>query len=167
MTARADVDALYRDHAPAITASLARVFGAHRLDVIEAGVHEAFVAAIERWKDPAAVPTEPGAWLTTVARRRVIDTLRRAAWFAPQGDRELDALALEAPDPGDAHGDQALLAMLFVCCHPALARFGYRACSRSGRGVSDRRREPVRRARRCIRGTHGQSVPGTASELRH
>jgi RNA polymerase sigma-70 factor (ECF subfamily) len=120
MTAPADLDALYRAHAPAITASLARAFGAQRLDVIEAGVQEAFVAAIEQWRDPAAIPAEPGAWLHTVARRKVVDALRRAAWFVPHGDRDLDALALEAPPPGDPHGDGALLAMMFVCCHPAL-----------------------------------------------
>ena len=112
-----DVDALYRTHAPAITASLARAFGAHRLDLIEAGVQEAFVAALETWADQP--PDEPGAWLHTVARRKVIDALRRAAWFAPQGDRELDTLAGEAP-VADKHGDEALLAMMFVCCHPAL-----------------------------------------------
>jgi len=119
-TAPADLDALYRAHAPAMTASLARVFGARRLDLIEAGVQEAFVAAIEQWRDPSAVPAEPGAWLQTVARRKVVDALRRAAWFVPHGDREIDALELEAPPPGDAHGDDALLAMMFVCCHPAL-----------------------------------------------
>jgi RNA polymerase sigma-70 factor (ECF subfamily) len=118
MTAPADLDALYRAHAPVITASLARAFGAHRLDVIEAGVQEAFIAAMEQWREPTAVPDEPGAWLQTVARRKVVDALRRAAWFAPRGDRDLDAL--EAPPPGDAHGDDALLAMMFVCCHPAL-----------------------------------------------
>jgi predicted RNA polymerase sigma factor len=42
------------------------------------------------------------------------------AWFAPHGACDLDALAFEAPPPGDAHGDHALLAMMFVCCHPAL-----------------------------------------------
>lgn len=110
-----DIDALYRLHAPAITASLARAFGAHRLDVIESAVHEAFVAAIERWA--TGVPAEPGAWLYTVARRKVIDALRRAAWFAPQA--ELDATASEAP-VRDERGDAALLAMMFVCCHPAL-----------------------------------------------
>src|ERR1019366_2627366 len=44
-----DLDALYREHAPAITASLARSFGARRLDLIEAAVQEAFVSAIESW----------------------------------------------------------------------------------------------------------------------
>jgi predicted RNA polymerase sigma factor len=113
-----ELDALYRAHAPAITASLARLFGARRLDLIEAGVQEAFVAAIEQWRVPAAVPAEPGAWLYTVARRKVIDALRRAAWFAPHGEGDLDAF--EAPPPADAHGDDALLSMMFVCCHPAL-----------------------------------------------
>jgi hypothetical protein len=51
MTARADIDALYRTHEPAITASLARAFGAHRLDIIEAGVQEAFIAALVQWRD--------------------------------------------------------------------------------------------------------------------
>jgi len=118
MTAPANLDELYRIHAPAMTASLARRFGAHRLDVIEAGVQEAFVAAMEQWRDPITLPDEPGAWLNTVARRKVLDALRRAAWFAPHGERELDAL--EAPLSGDPHGDDALLAMMFVCCHPAL-----------------------------------------------
>lgn len=113
-----DLDALYRTHAPAVTASLARSFGAQRLDVIEAGVHEAFVSAIEQWKDPTTTPTEPGAWLHAVSRRKVIDALRRAAWFTPDGQRDLDEL--EAESPVDAHGDSALLAMMFVCCHPAL-----------------------------------------------
>jgi RNA polymerase sigma-70 factor (ECF subfamily) len=118
MTAPTDLDALYRTHAPAIISSLARVFGARRLDLIETGVQEAFVAAIEQWRDSTAVVAEPGAWLQTVARRKVVDALRRAAWFAPHGDRDLDAF--EAPPRGDAHGDDALLAMMFVCCHPAL-----------------------------------------------
>ncbi|HEV8551692.1 MAG TPA: DUF6596 domain-containing protein [Polyangiaceae bacterium] len=115
-----DLDALYRAHAPAITASLARVFGAWRLDVIEAGVQEAFIAAMTQWRDATAVPAEPGAWLQTVARRKVVDALRRSAWFVPDGERELDAVELEAPARYDVHGDAALLGMMFVCCHPVL-----------------------------------------------
>ncbi|MGA7121390.1 MAG: hypothetical protein WBY94_14900 [Polyangiaceae bacterium] len=54
-----DIDGLYRRHAPEITASLARSFGALRLDLIEAAVQEAFVAAIKSWG--ADVPERPGA----------------------------------------------------------------------------------------------------------
>jgi len=108
-----DLDALYREHAPAITASLVRSFGARRLDLIEAGVQEAFVSALESWGTD--VPQRPGAWLHVAARRRVIDALRRAAWVAPS--EELDELEAPALEPD---GDEDLLKMMFVCCHPAL-----------------------------------------------
>lgn len=108
-----DLDALYREHAPAITASLARSFGARRLDLIETAVQEAFVAAIESWG--TEVPERPGAWLQVAARRRVIDALRRATWIAPS--EELDELEAPAAVPDR---DEDLLKMMFVCCHPAL-----------------------------------------------
>ena len=43
-----DFGALYREHAPAVTAALARSFGAHRLDLVEAAGQEAFVSALKR-----------------------------------------------------------------------------------------------------------------------
>lgn len=108
-----DLEALYREHAPAITASLARSFGARRLDLFEAAVQEAFVAAIESWG--RQVPERPGAWLLVAARRRVIDAIRRAAWIAPaEALDQLEAAAV-APDR-----DEDLLKMMFVCCHPAI-----------------------------------------------
>jgi RNA polymerase sigma-70 factor (ECF subfamily) len=108
-----NLDALYREHAPTITASLARSFGARRLDLIEAAVQEAFVSAIESWGTD--VPARPGAWLQVAARRGVIDALRRATWMAPsEALDELEA-PVAAPDP-----DEDLLKMMFVCCHPAI-----------------------------------------------
>ena len=109
-----DFDALYRQHAPAIAASLARSFGARRLDLIEAAVQEAFVSAIESWRT-AAIPESAGAWLQVAARRRVIDAIRRATWIAPS--EALDQI--EAP-PAAADHDEDLLKMMFVCCHPAI-----------------------------------------------
>jgi RNA polymerase sigma-70 factor (ECF subfamily) len=108
-----DFDTLYREHAPAITASLARSFGARRLDLIETAVQEAFVSAIETWG--TKVPERPGAWLQVAARRRVIDAIRRAAWIATS--EVVDELAAAPPAPD---GDQDLLKMMFVCCHPAI-----------------------------------------------
>ncbi|HEY3256173.1 MAG TPA: DUF6596 domain-containing protein, partial [Polyangiaceae bacterium] len=108
-----DLDAVYREHAPAISASLARSFGARRLDLIESAVQEAFVSALESWG--SNVPDRPGAWLQVAARRRVIDAVRRAAWIAPSEALE----QLEAPAAaGDR--DEDLLRMMFVCCHPAI-----------------------------------------------
>jgi RNA polymerase sigma factor (sigma-70 family) len=110
----ADLDALYREHAPSITASLARSFGARRLDLIETAVQEAFVSAIKSWG--ADVPERPGAWLQVAARRRVIDAIRRAAWIAPS--EALDELEAPATAPDR---DEDLLKMMFVCCHPAIS----------------------------------------------
>ena len=70
------------------------------------------MAALEQWGDTP--PDVPVAWLTTVARRRVVDALRRAARFAPPLSNEPIA------EPSDSFGDEDLLAMMFVCCHPAL-----------------------------------------------
>jgi RNA polymerase sigma-70 factor (ECF subfamily) len=109
-----DFDGLYREHAPAITASLARSFGARRLDLIETAVQEAFLSAMESWR--VEVPLRPGAWLQVTARRRVIDALRHAAWIAP--GESLDELEAAAAVP-DEDGD--LLKMMFVCCHPAIS----------------------------------------------
>jgi len=108
-----DFDALYRQQAPAITASLAKAFGARRLDLIEGAVQEAFVSAIESWDSD--VPERPGAWLLVAARRRVIDAIRRATWIAPS--ECLDELEAPAAKPD---GDEDLLKMMFVCCHPAI-----------------------------------------------
>lgn len=108
-----DLDALYREHAPAITASLVRSFGARRLDLIEAAVQDAFISAIESWGEQ--VPDRPAAWLQVAARRRVIDAIRRAAWIAPSEALE----EIEAPTP-PANRDEDLLKMMFVCGHPAL-----------------------------------------------
>jgi len=108
-----DLEALYREHAPAIAASLARSFGARRLDLIEAAIQEAFVSAIESWADD--IPERPGAWLQVTARRRVIDAIRRAAWIAPS--EALDELEGPVATPDR---DEDLLKMMFVCCHPAI-----------------------------------------------
>ena len=113
MVSPLDLDQLYREHAPVILASLTKAFGPARLDLIEAAVHEAFVAAIEQWR--GAIPERPAAWLQTVARRRVIDGLRRAAWFLPD-----DALADVPAAASEASGDDDLLKMMLVCCHPAI-----------------------------------------------
>jgi RNA polymerase sigma-70 factor (ECF subfamily) len=85
-------------------------------------VQEAFVVALERW--PAdGVPSNPGAWITRVARNRAIDRLRRQRTLAAKRP-ELEALeALRAPD--DDSDPEALpddrLRLVFTCCHPALA----------------------------------------------
>ena len=86
-------------------------------DIAEEMAAEAFAAAVERW--PAdGVPASPGAWLTTTARSKAIDRIRREA---RRGEKHKEALMLsDAPEPLGAIDDDRLR-LVFTCCHPALA----------------------------------------------
>ena len=59
-----------------VVATLVRLFG--DIDIAEEAVQEAFVVAAERWPE-TGVPPNPGGWITTTARNRAIDRLRREA----------------------------------------------------------------------------------------
>jgi RNA polymerase sigma factor (sigma-70 family) len=82
-------------------------------------VQDAFVEAIEHWRD-GQVPPNPGGWLATTARRKAIDRLRRAR----AGAEKLALLAVTADTAWDGTevADDELLGMIFACCHPALPR---------------------------------------------
>jgi len=95
-------------------------------ELAEDAVSEAFVAALSTWSDDR-LPDNPGAWLTTAARRKAIDRLRRTATGArKQAELEYLAAAEEAgTDAPVAEDDEAVgderLRLIFTCCHPALA----------------------------------------------
>jgi RNA polymerase sigma-70 factor (ECF subfamily) len=95
-------------------------------ELAEDAVSEAFVTALATWSDDR-LPDNPGAWLTTTARRKAIDRLRRTATGArKQAELEYLAAAEEAGavaplgDEHEAVGDERLR-LIFTCCHPALA----------------------------------------------
>ena len=119
------VERLFREESGRTVASLIRVFG--DFDIAEEAVQEAFIVALERWPRDG-VPANPGAWITTTARNRAIDRLRRARVLATKTD-ELGRLAtvdagLRPTDPNE-EDDVAIqddrLRLIFTCCHPALA----------------------------------------------
>ncbi len=102
-----------------VLAATVRVTG--DIDLAEECVQEAYARALTTWPDQG-VPARPGAWLTTVARRRAIDLLRRNATH----ERVLPQLVGtgdDAPDVPGAPGsiDDDRLRLIFTCCHPALA----------------------------------------------
>ncbi len=72
---REQVDALYRSDSRRVFATLVRLLG--DFDLAEEAMQDAFTAALERWPREG-VPANPGAWITTTARRKAIDRIRRA-----------------------------------------------------------------------------------------
>ncbi len=97
-------------------------------DLAEDCLQDAFARALATWPVDG-IPNSPGAWLTTVAKNRAIDQLRRASAerraVAGAGiERELEHLAEEAEQVDEQEQAHDRLALLFTCCHPALPAEG-------------------------------------------
>jgi RNA polymerase sigma-70 factor (ECF subfamily) len=108
------VERVFREEYGRLLATLIRVFG--DFDLAEDALQEAFVAAAEHW--PAAgLPDTPAAWLSTAARRKALDRLRRERTQRTLRDRV--TRELEGGTPMEPH-EPDLLRLIFTCCHPAL-----------------------------------------------
>jgi RNA polymerase sigma-70 factor (ECF subfamily) len=124
--AREALEAVFRQERSQILAVLIRLTGDFAL--AEDALQEAFAEALMHW--PAeGVPPRPGAWITTTARRRAIDTVRRANTFRRRAE-VLERLAAAEPgsfeEPVAIAGEDGVprddrLRLLFTCCHPALS----------------------------------------------
>jgi len=113
-----DVERVFREEWSSAVAILTRVLG--DLELAEDAVQDAFTTALERWPRDG-VPRTPGAWIVTTARNRAIDRIRREKVF--QQKAELIGRLQELPaeeDDVSAMPDERL-ALVFTCCHPALA----------------------------------------------
>ena len=113
-----DLERIFREESGRVVATLVRLFG--DIDIAEEMVQEAFVIASEKWP-VTGLPPNPGGWITTTARNRAIDRLRREA---SRDDRHAQAALLhesaERLEPeSDVKDDR--LRLIFTCCHPALA----------------------------------------------
>ena len=120
---KAAVDAAFRDEWGRVVATLIRTTG--DWDLAEECAQDAFAIALQRWpKD--GIPGRPGAWLTTAARNRAIDVLRRKAVGAAKL-REVAAMSLPPDSPAyEGETDHSgvpddRLRLMFTCCHPALS----------------------------------------------
>lgn len=91
------------------------------LDLAEQCVQDAYAQALTTWAGDG-VPAKVGAWLTTVARRRALDLLRREATLRRTLPLLLDDRIALGPDEMLAHPvSDDRLRLIFTCCHPALA----------------------------------------------
>ncbi len=118
--AAAGLDRIFRAEHGRIVSTLTRLLG--RLDLAEDAAQEAYVVAAATWPG-RGVPPNPGAWLTTTARRRAIDRIRRES---RRDAKQQEATMLAGPesdlhplDPPSGIADDRLR-MIFTCCHPAL-----------------------------------------------
>ncbi|SDT68259.1 RNA polymerase sigma factor [Jiangella sp. DSM 45060] len=147
-----------------IVAALIRVTG--DFDLAEDCLQDAVERALARWPLDG-VPDNPGAWLTTTARRRAVDVLRRRQTERAKL-REAQALAelardLTGDDPGP-YGDDRLK-LLFTCCHPALPMAGRVALTlKSVAGLSTRQ---IARAFLVSEATMGQRLLRTKNKIEH
>jgi RNA polymerase sigma-70 factor (ECF subfamily) len=125
------VEQTFKEHSGQIRATL--ISSVRDFELAEDALQDALVLALQQW--PAeGIPHNPSAWLTTVARRKAIDRLRRNAVLARKQDalRTLAGLSsIQAemevwPPPGESGADMPQtipderLKLLFTCCHPAL-----------------------------------------------
>jgi RNA polymerase sigma factor (sigma-70 family) len=106
-----------RDEGRRVLATLIRTTGS--VSLAEDAVQEAAIEALEHWPREG-VPDNPRAWLTTVARRKAVDVIRRDA---NRTDKEVSAMDLSgpAPDLPDSVVRDDLLRLVFTCCHPSLS----------------------------------------------
>lgn len=96
-------------------------------DLAEESVQDAFVTALDRWP-VEGTPPNPGGWITTTARNRAIDRLRRSKTLIEKtealGRSQIVEEELAAVEPGDEEDEMPIqddrLRLIFTCCHPAL-----------------------------------------------
>jgi RNA polymerase sigma factor (sigma-70 family) len=117
------VDAVWRMESARLVAALTRVTG--DLGLAEELAQDALVAALEQWPR-TGIPARPGAWLTTTAKRRAIDTFRRAQRLADR-TAELGRAMAQVAEPDwaaalDEVVEDDVLRLVFISCHPVLSR---------------------------------------------
>jgi len=115
------IELTFREGWGRAVATLTRVLG--DLTLAEDAVQDAFTIALERWPRDGP-PDHPSAWIIATARNRAIDRLRRERTFARKAEllARLEALPTEQEDVSSIPDDR--LALVFTCCHPALAAEG-------------------------------------------
>jgi len=118
----AAVAGAFRDERAIVLAALIRQVGDFQL--AEDAVQDAFEAAVTVWRRDG-VPANPGAWITTAARRRAIDRLRRNRSVADRAERLAELKRLDAQHVEPSMDDESTivddrLRLVFTCCHPAL-----------------------------------------------
>lgn len=120
VTSAAEIEQVFREEFGRVVATLIKRFG--DIDLAEEMAQEAFVEALQRWPE-TGLPPNPGAWLTTTARNRSIDRLRRESHRDAKHEaaHHLYGEEEDMPVAPVTSVTDDRLRLLFTCCHPALA----------------------------------------------
>src|ERR1700693_4019793 len=122
---RSAAEAVFREESGRIVASLIRISGS--FDRAEEAMQEAFASALAAWPEKG-VPANPGAWIMTAARRKLIDAVRRErTWREKQDSLRYETETSTSPSEPDFEADAMhfpddRLRLISTCCHPALNR---------------------------------------------
>ena len=121
----ADIEQVFREEYGRIIATLIRISGS--FDLAEEALQEAFIVAVSKWETEGP-PDNPGAWLTTVAHRKLLDALRRdrtrtdkQAELTYEVNRLQPYVEPELVEDAVEYTDERLR-LIFTCCHPSLSR---------------------------------------------
>jgi RNA polymerase sigma-70 factor, ECF subfamily len=116
-----EIEKTFRDEAGRALATLIRLVG--DFDLAEDALQDAFAAALEFWPH-GEPPSNPRAWLVSVARNKAIDRVRRQTVFRGKQDELTHEMLLGVSEFEPADGsmvDDDMLRLIFTCCHPAFA----------------------------------------------
>lgn len=111
------LDAVWRQDSRKVLAALIRLLG--DFDLAEEALHEAFLAAAQKWPREG-MPDNPSAWLISAGRFRAIDKLRQRARF-DAAQAELAHLLGGSEPEDEVHLTDDRLRLMFTCCHPDLS----------------------------------------------
>lgn len=116
---RQAVESVFREHSGRIMASLIRFSGS--FDLAEEAVQDALASALDAWTS-AGIPDNTAAWITTAARRKLVDNVRRNI-TRQRHSASLQSLSFQEPgrqEDSDMFYPDDRLRLIFTCCHPAL-----------------------------------------------
>jgi len=117
------IESVFRQESGRIIATLIRLSGS--FDLAEEAMQEAFASALGHWRG-RGIPENPGAWITAVAHRKLIDHLRRERTKIEKQDVLLHETEMSLSKEGISSDANSMtfpddrLRLIFTCCHPAL-----------------------------------------------
>ncbi len=115
------LEQVYASQSRRVLATLIRLLG--DFELAEDALHEAFVAAMEKWPTDG-VPDKPRAWLVSTGRFKAIDRLRRRSRYDEKLAELADRIEADTAEPTPEHAEDFeddRLRLIFTCCHPALS----------------------------------------------